>query len=676
MAESADDYLGIFKFKSEAARLAAGQELNYSTAFVDPAVVDAHKILLANPTNPGSMEQWLHAVAKYDMTGYLEKGKTIYSSFSESGSHKYLLVKNVACKNASTAISDPALIANYLISITGFKGVVFPDDPLNVALDKRMISDAEYLALLQKNKDVLERGKQRLLQNASEGKMPPIGARIVLFKDSVKVEETIMDGSRQGVRLVTTNKHTFRDGYSLHMFRMPESGEGTAKIQFVNQGEGTSSVPSFGHINNMVASFMWMASGIAGTLRYDLYRQENPKTEQEIRKFIEDEGGKFQEVVLSTAEPGFSAARILCSIMGETMGPLNMRLITLYTHQQDLTKTRAEGILKLAKNWNALANLTAKQQIDVDDAFMDQHKLAGMAQKGEFLRMLQLAMIKRENIEQLQHSQEIAPGGLYNADGQRYFGPLDNKPWEHDHGDWGEQLEKELQSIVKEAILTKLTNESIIDLRHKLNKEVDFHFLVNKTASPHPLEIRNSVGLDRLIDTYLNPILVASSPGILDKIHRYATLEGLPQRDLVPTVFREQVMVRVLSIYTQEICSVFLDRDGLLDVWTTTRVETAFWGPDKGEILHIAKNQAIKQKEDTETKLKIVEKEYQEAKDVQKQVLKNKVEKTKEELKECEEVTKSYEEKLKLNKRISEEVKPEKKYKQEESSLREKLIHH
>ncbi len=675
MAEPGEDYLGIYKFKSEAARLAAGQEFGYSTAFVDPAVVDAHKNLIANPTNPGSNGQWLDAVAKFDVTGYLKKNKAIYSSFSESGLHKYLFIKNVACKNASTAISDPALIANYLISITGLKGVVFPDDPLYNALDKGMISDAEYCALLQKHKDVLEKGKQRLLQNAMEGKMPPIGTRIVLFKDSVKVDETIMDGSRQGVRLKTTNKHTFRDGYSLHMFLELKPGEGTAKIQFINQGEGISGVPFFGPINNMVASFMWMASGIAGALRYDLYKQKKPKTEQEVQEFIEDVDGKFHEAVLSTAEPGFLAAKVLCSMMGETMGPLNMRLVTLYTHQQDLAKTRADGMLKLAKNWDALTNLTAKQQINIDDAFMDQHKLAGMAQKGEFLRMLQLAMIKRENIEQLPQGQENAPGGLYNSDGQRYFGPLDDQPWETDPGDWGEQLEKELQSVVKEAILTKLTNESIINLRDKLNEKVDF-YLLDKTASPHLLDIQNSVGLNRLVGAYLNPILVASSPGILDKIHKYATLNGLSQKDLDLKVFREQVTVRVLRIYTQEICSVFVDRGGLLDVWTVTKVETTFWGPEKRKILLDAQNLAIEQKEDTETKLEAAKKKYQDAQEAQKQVLKDEVEKTKKELEECEKETKSYEEKLKLNKSITKEMKPEEKYKEHESSLREKLVHH
>ena len=673
MAEPGEDYLGIYKFNSEAARLAAGQEFGYSTAFVDPVVVDECKKFIANRAELDSKGKWLDTAAKYNLTSYLKMNKAIYSFFSESGLHKYSFIKNLACKNASTAISDPALIATYLISITGFKGVVFPDDPLNNALDKGMISDAEYCALLQQHKDVLEKGKEKLLQNAIEGKMPPIDARIVLFKDSVKVVETIMDGSFQGVRL-KTSKHTFRDGYSLHMFGIPEPGEETTKIQFINQGEGVSSVPFFGSINNMVASFMWMASGIAGALRYDLYKQELPKTEQDIRRFIEDGDGKFLKAVLSTAEPGFLAAKVLCSMMGETMGPLNMRLVTLYTHQQDLAKMRADGILKLAKNWDTLTNLTAKQQINIDDAFMDQHKLAGMAQKGEFLRMLQLAMINRENIEQLPQGQENALGGLYNQDGQRYFGPLDDQPWEQNPGDWGEQLEKELQSVVKEAILTKLTNESILDLREKLNKHVDF-YLLDKTASPHLLDIQNSVGLSRLVGAYLNPILVASSPGILDKIHKYAILNGLPQKDLELKHFRRQVTVRVLRIYTQEICSVFLDRGGLVDVWTSIKVETAFWGTDKRKVLFDARNLAIKEKETTETKLKSAEKEYENAMEAQKQVLKDKVDKIKKELEEGEKETKSYEEKLKLNKRITKDVMPEVKYETRESSLREKLIH-
>jgi len=50
--------------------------------------------------------------------------------------------------------------------------------------------------------------------------------------------------------------------------------------------------------------------------------------------------------------------------------------------------------------------------------------------------MLQLAMIKRENIEQLPQGQENALGGLYNPDGQRYFGPLDDQPWETNPGEW------------------------------------------------------------------------------------------------------------------------------------------------------------------------------------------------------------------------------------------------
>lgn len=109
----------------------------------------------------------------------------------------------------------------------------------------------------------------------------------------------------------------------------------------------------------------------------------------------------------------------------------------------------------------------------------------GAEKGGEFLRMLQLATIKGENVERIQQGQEGMPGGLYDMDGHRAFGPLDNEPWEPPPENWGEELEKKLETVGKEAVLPRLTDESLISLREKLNAKVDLYML-DKTLSPHP----------------------------------------------------------------------------------------------------------------------------------------------------------------------------------------------
>lgn len=136
--------------------------------------------------------------------------------------------------------------------------------------------------------------------------------------------------------LKTTNKHTFRTGYSRHSYELIEPG----KIRFYNVGKGRSSVPLFGHINNIVASFMWMARGISGAIAYEQYIVASPETEEDVRNFVEDKNGKFRDAVLASPEKGFKSARILCSIMGVGMGPLNMRLVNYFTHEKDLDKGR------------------------------------------------------------------------------------------------------------------------------------------------------------------------------------------------------------------------------------------------------------------------------------------------------------------------------------------------
>lgn len=81
----------------------------------------------------------------------------------------------------------------------------------------------------------------------------------------------------------------------------------------------------------------------------------------------------------------------------------------------------------------------------------------------------------------------------------------------------------------------------------------------------------------------------------------------MPQRDLNLVDFREQITTRVLSIYTKEICSVFVDRNGLLDVWIATKVETTLWGPDIRQTLIDAHEFAIQQEQKSHTRLKAAE---------------------------------------------------------------------
>ena len=131
--------------------------------------------------------------------------------------------------------------------------------------------------------------------------------------------------------------------------------------------------------------------------------------------------------------------------------------------------------------------------------------------------MLQLAMLYHENTEQLPQGQENAPGDLYNPDGQRYLSSSTTSPGKRssatEANDW-----RRSSRAWKEAILMKLTNESIIDLRDELNEKFDF-YLLDKTASLQVLNIQYSVDLNLLVGAYLSPILVVSGPGILDKIH-------------------------------------------------------------------------------------------------------------------------------------------------------------
>ncbi|KIJ38572.1 hypothetical protein M422DRAFT_49935 [Sphaerobolus stellatus SS14] len=157
-----DDFQSIYEFKTQAARHAAGVDRGDSTAFMLAEVFDVYKCYMDDPTNTDALKQWKTVATSFDVFKHLEN-KAIYSSFSEKGYHKYCFIRHVDCKNANDCMADPLLITIYLISITGFKGVVLPDDPFNVVFDKKDLTDAEYLALLEKHKDLLEKGSLRLL---------------------------------------------------------------------------------------------------------------------------------------------------------------------------------------------------------------------------------------------------------------------------------------------------------------------------------------------------------------------------------------------------------------------------------------------------------------------------------------------------------------------------------
>ncbi|KAK0713712.1 hypothetical protein B0T26DRAFT_873784 [Lasiosphaeria miniovina] len=77
---------------------------------------------------------------------------------------------------------------------------------------------------------------------------------------------------------------------------------------------------------------------------------------------------------MARPEHGFVVARVLCSIMGETFGPHNMRLVTLYNFEKDLAKAQSEGLLKLAKVRNPLADMSARLLVKLDDDFIKQQK--------------------------------------------------------------------------------------------------------------------------------------------------------------------------------------------------------------------------------------------------------------------------------------------------------------
>lgn len=671
-----NEYLNFaYRLCSAAATKAVNQDFVYSTACVDSEVVDAHVDLVADPANSDLKEKWGHVVTKYNIRKYLTGEKAVYSSFSQSGLHKYLFLRNVQCKDADTAINDPVLIASYLLSITGFNGVVFPDDPLYAKLEQKMLSTDEYYAILRDNEDVLGFGKRRLLQNAMDGKMPPDGVRILLFQDSIKVVETILDGTRQGVRVSTTNKHTFRDGYSLHMFQKLGQGEGdgTSQIRFLNQGEGKTTVPFFGPINNAVASMMWMASGIAGAARYELFIQAIPKTDEEVQAFIDDSHGKFLDAILHRPERGFLAAKAFCCITGTTLGPLNTRLVAWYMYKDDLAKTRAEAMLESTKHWNALQFIAAKKRIDVDDAFMAKYDLLGTAKSGEFLRMLQLAAIKDADIESQSIEHQNQSGGLYDASGERYYAPLIEEPRLGDPGHWDEDLQQELQRMTKAAFRERLLSQGAsIQFQDSVARKVN-EYLETKATSLDQQDIQASIQLDRMVNEFLVPILAESSPEILQGMWIYAT-----QHQLIPTgmelqVFRRQLTVRVKVLYLRDIYSIFADRGGLLEVWVAKTVEMAFWGPEKRQKLIEERDEAIQQEEESAIKLKEYNNEQTTAQGARVQVLQDAIKQVKEDIKKREAEVEAYEDRLKLNKRISKGLTPKDKYQEQESFLLNKL---
>ncbi|UKZ54371.1 hypothetical protein TrVGV298_008179 [Trichoderma virens] len=660
------EYLNFaYRLCSAAATKAVNQDFVYSTACVDPEVVDAHVHLVADPANLGLKKKWGDVVTKHNLLKYLSSDRAVYSSFSQSGLHKYLFLRNVQCKNADRAINDPVLIASYLLSITGFNGVVFPDDPLYAKLEQKMLSTDEYYALLRDNEDVLESGKRRLLKNAMSGKMPP--QRFV---------ETILDGTRQGVRVSTTNKHTFRDGYSLHMFQLlgQDEGDGTSQIRFLNQGEGKTTVPFFGPINNAVASMMWMASGIAGASRYDLFMQALPKTDDEVQAFVDDSHGKFLDAILDRPERGFLAAKAFCCITGTALGPLNTRLVAWYMYKDDLAKTRAEAMLESAKHWNALQITAAKKRIDVDDAFMAKYDLMGKAAKsGEFLRMLQLAVIKDANVETRPLEQQNQPGGLYDANGERYYAPLIEEPRLGDPGHWDEDLQQELQRITKTAFRDRLVSQgAIIQFQESMARRVN-EYLENKTASLRLQDIQASIQLDRMVNEFLVPILAESSPAILEGIWAYATQHQLTPTGMELQVFRRQVTTRVKVLYLRDIYAVFADRGGLLEVWVAKTVEMAFWGPEKRQKLVEERDEAIQQEEESTIKLKEYKDEQTTAQGARAQVLREAIEQVKEDIEKREAEVEAYEDRLKLNKRISKGPVPKDNYQEQESFLLDKL---
>ncbi|KIJ38571.1 hypothetical protein M422DRAFT_75942 [Sphaerobolus stellatus SS14] len=485
-----------------------------------------------------------------------------------------------------------------------------------------------------------------------------------------------MDDKRQGVQLQTTKKHTFRDGYALHMFERIEGSD--SQIKFLNQGEGTSEVPLFGPMNNMIASFMWMASGIVGPLHYDLFKAMN-HSDDKLLDFLRDMTSEFFNIILHRPERGFLGAKVLVSMMGETFGPLNLDLVTYFTHQKDLAQDKSEKLLKRSKDWSPFHQNPAKWLFSINDEQVKQLKLTEKAQMGQMLRSLQLANLNGQGAEPLPARQQIRLPGLYGSNIIRYGLPIIGMPATNP-GQWGEGIAKELEKVVKQKTIVYLTNEVIIHLRNKVSQKASetlayFELIGNfKHPTQFTSDIIGSGYLTESVANVLNPILVQASPAILDTIRSYATQNNLAEAALPLGVFRQQVTVRTVKAYNTEVYSVFVDRGALLEVWTQVVVETAFWGPEKREELVQKREEVLKQGEESTKALEQVKKDYESAHEAQKKELKDKIEKLEGEIKEREVDAKLYDTRLKFNKDLSKsEVKPEERYKEKSSKLLEKL---
>ncbi|KAI8597230.1 hypothetical protein EDD21DRAFT_311082 [Dissophora ornata] len=580
-------------------------ELGRGHVSVPISVYNIHKAYTKTPTDPEAIGAWEKIMESHDISKYLKDGKVVSSTEDIDGEHEYLVTRYVPVENPHEVIGSVYLSLLYLLSITGYRGLILKDEPLFKEFEKPNLTDGEYLKLVERceAEGVFERGLEECFRRAKNGEGPPIGSRVLLFTDSVEIVQHIMEGNIQGLILKTMNKHTFKIGYSMHMFEhIPGLKD---QLRFFNQGEGTTAVPFFGYINNRIAILMWAASSVMGALRLRQFFLKDIQTFQEFLKFLKDKDGTFREHVQKHADPQLLEIITLLSLMSETFGGLNLDLVTAFTFAEELNQADFEALIDQL-NLVHQSDFEPKWLLNIDDKKCEELKLDEMAKEGRMLRTMFLAGITDHGTGPMPPDMKDVLPGLYGPHGLRYGDSIIGES-KLDPGTWNPDLAKRLEQVFQEKIATYLTQSVIKDIREKVLEKAKDALQYVKIEDTNPSEFTDDIigrgYLNETLASVLDPILELAKLATLNTIFTEATNAKAIESFLPLDTFKEQVTARVMDVYIRDICSVFVGKDQLLDIWTNSVVEEAFMGPKREQQLEKQYEQALAQKVESELAL-------------------------------------------------------------------------
>ena len=612
------DFYGIYQLKSKSCNDAIATEARYSIAFADPRFTEAYHKFFNDRQNPALSKKLEDIKHENGITKSLEEGKTISSSYNYQGYHKYTVQQHIDCTDAQSAINDPALMSIYVSNIPGYSGVILPDHPLHASFSKEM-TPSEYISLKKESAQVIRDNTADLLRLTAAGDKIPVGTIIILHSDMVKVSEYIMDGSRQQIRLTTTEMHTFRDGDAWHSYEVVKDRPNT--LLHTTHGEGTSPVSrGGGWLNNTIANFMWPASPQIGTLAYRHYKEIMPKTDQERVDFVKDKDRSFATLVSKNINPQIREVIATLKILGYTMGHLNLHFVTWMAKDIDGSLAEAEKDRAEKFDSNALGeNTAAKWRIVIDDQVAEKLQLPELIEKQETMKKIYELSLKADHKEPLPKELEGARPGPYSNEMGR-MGPLGDQnmfPLDLFHADPAQLKEVykangkiDLATLtasvfknvpdVQEKVMEKmsecigrksevyLSDEVILKLQQEhseaMKRDMD-KLGANDWIAPSDMkhELTKSGSAELQAINKVTELMNKARDPVLQVVHNFMKERNMQQAQLPSNILHNQLSMRFQDCMSQNIYPSFTDyKTGLFSQWTDRNVVDHFTSP-KGE---------------------------------------------------------------------------------------------